>query len=311
MDEVAELLTTINRDTDESFGMLRSVLGDFALDPFRTSDGSTGSLMASMFKNSACSSSRPHAFGWPTTCLRVSRRRCTGGCARQSGLWVIASLLGIAGSPDQKHRASTLAKAAACQRASYDMAAAMQAGNQATPRIFRQVGSLAPLRAVKSSCSSRRGPTTGLGGMFGFRIADVNYTGIRTRAMEAHAGTLNTTYAAAQAMIAGRLAKQYPAQFSAGGISNAGAISDQLVARMKDGSWAALGIWRCRKGDEMPSTTNDLLAGLEAAVGVSAAARSQGALATSTGRFIPGSVDHGWGAQREPWARAKLAPAIR
>jgi conjugal transfer/type IV secretion protein DotA/TraY len=409
LDEVAELLTTINRESDESFGMLRSVLGDFALDPFRTSDGSTGSLMASMFKefnmfifSAACIWMAYNVLAGLAQTMHegvvLGKRMSTvwvplrvafgtvslmpvfGGWAFCQALMVMASLLGIAGANQVQTTAieSTaafqttvnpmgnikqaaqiknielyMAKAAACQRASYDMAAAMQAGSQATPTDFPVTlnaaadgGTAIVMKFAGRQSSGQFGAATcgeiklkfsprsnsGVGSVFGFRIADVNYTGIRTRAMEAHAGTLNETYAAAQAMIAGVSPNSTPVQFNAAvkiitdgyfglytngfqnklnalltdtnGISNAGAISDQLVARMKDGGWATLGIWysvyaevgeamnemldpvvtfqEMPEGDAMPSTTNDLLAGLEAAVGVSAA-QSQGALATSTG----------------------------
>lgn len=409
MDDVADLLTTINKDTDESFGMLRSVLGDFALDPFRTSDGSTGSLMASMFKefnmfifSAACIWMAYNMIAGLAQTMHegvvLGKRMSTvwvpvrvafgtaslmpvfGGWAFCQGLMVIASLLGIAGA----NRVATtaiestaafqttvnpmgnikqaaqiqnielyMAKAAACQRASYDMAAAMQAGSQATPTDFPVTlnaaadnGTAIVMKFAGRQSSGQYGAATcgeiklqfsprsntGLASTFGFRVADVNYTGIRTRAMEAHASTLNTTYAAAQAMIQGVSPSSTPAQFSASvkaiadgyfglytntfqnklsalaadtkGVSNAGAISDQLVQRMKDGGWATLGIWysvyaevgeamnemldpvvtfqAMPEGDGMPSTTSDLLAGLEAAVGV-AAAQNQGALATSTG----------------------------
>lgn len=51
MSEVAGLLANLNKETDESFGMLRSVLGDFVLDPFAKTDAGPGSLLAAMFKN--------------------------------------------------------------------------------------------------------------------------------------------------------------------------------------------------------------------------------------------------------------------
>lgn len=414
MDDVAELLTTINRDTDESFGMLRAVLGDFALDPFRTSDGSTGSLMASMFKefnmfifSAACIWMAYNMIAGLAQTMHegvvLGKRMSTvwvpvrvafgtaslmpvfGGWAFCQGLMVIASLLGIAGA----NRVTTtaiestaafqttvnpmgnikqaaqiqnielyMAKAAACQRASYDMAAAMQAASQATPTDFpvtlnaaADSGTAIVMKFAGRQSSGQYGAATcgeiklqfsprsntGLASTFGFRIADVNYTGIRTRAMEAHASTLNTTYAAAQAMIQGVSPSSTPAQFSAAvkaiadgyfglytntfqsklatlaaesnGVSNAGAVSDQLVQRMKDGGWATLGIWysvyaevgeamnemldpvvtfqAMPEGDGMPSTTSDLLSGLEAAVGV-AAAQNQGALATSTGNTSVG-----------------------
>lgn len=409
MDDVADLLTTINRETDESFGMLRSVLGDFALDPFRTSDGSTGSLMASMFKefnmfifSAACIWMAYNMIAGLAQTMHegvvLGKRMSTvwvpvrvafgtaslmpvfGGWAFCQALMVIASLLGIAGAnrvattaiestaafqttvnpmgnikqaAQIKNIELYMAKAAACQRASYDMAAAMQAGSQATPTDFpvtlnaaADAGTAIVMKFAGRQASGQYGASacgeiklkfsprsnSGVGSVFGFRIADVNYTGIRTRAMEAHASTLNTTYAAAQAMIQGVSPSSTPAQFNASvkaiadgyfglytntfqgklgalaaeanGVSNAGAISDQLVGRMKDGGWATLGIWysvfaevgeamnemldpvvtfqAMPEGDGMPSTTSDLLAGLEAAVGV-ATAQSQGALATSTG----------------------------
>lgn len=410
MDDVAELLTTINKDTDESFGMLRSVLGDFALDPFRTSDGSTGSLMASMFKefnmfifSAACIWMAYNMLAGLAQTMHegvvLGKRMSTvwvpvrvafgtaslmpvfGGWAFCQGLMVIASLLGIAGA----NRVATtaiestaafqttvnpmgnikqaaqiqnielyMARAAACQRASYDMAAAMQAASQATPSDFpvtinssanggtaiqmKFAGRQASGQYGDSACGEIKlqfSPRTNAplaGGTFGFRIADVNYTSIRMRAMQAHASTLNTVYASAQTMIQGVSPGSTPAQFSASvkaiadgyfglytntfqnklsalaaetnGVSNAGAISEQLTQRMKDGGWATLGIWysvyaevgeamnemldpvvtfqAMPEGDGMPSTTSDLLAGLEAAVGV-AAAQNQGALATSTG----------------------------
>ncbi|MFC5511121.1 DotA/TraY family protein [Massilia jejuensis] len=409
MDDVAGLLTTINRETDESFGMLRSVLGDFALDPFRTSDGSTGSLMASMFKefnmfifSAACIwmaynmiaglaqtmhegvvlGKRMSTVWVPVRVAfgTVSLMPVFGGWAFCQALMVIASLLGIAGAnrvattaiestaafqttvnpmgnikqaAQIKNIELYMAKAAACQRASYDMAAAMQAGSQATPTDFpvtlnaaADAGTAIVMKFAGRQASGQYGAATcgeiklkfsprsntGVASVFGFRIADVNYTGIRTRAMEAHASTLNTTYAAAQAMIQGLSPSSTPAQLDASvraigdgyfglytntfqgklgalaaeanGVSNAGAISDQLVGRMKDGGWATLGIWysvfaevgeamnemldpvvtfqAIPEGDGESSTKSDLLAGLEAAIRM-AAAKSQSALATSTG----------------------------
>lgn len=409
LDQIAGLLTTINRNTDESFAMLRAVLGDFALDPFRTQDGSTGSLMASMFKefnmfifSAACIWMGYNMLAGLAQTMHegvvLGKRMSTvwvpfrvafgtaslmpvfGGWAFCQALMVIACLLGIAGanrvmnvSVDSTAAFQTtvnpmgnvkqaaqiqnielyMAKAAACQRASYDMAAAMQAGSQATPTDFPvtlnasadggtailmqfagrqssgQYGNAA-CGEIKLKFSPRS--NSGVGSTFGFRIADVNYSGIRTRAMEAHATTLSTTYSAAQAMIRGVSPNSSPAEFDSSvkaiaegyfglytntfqnklaalaadvnSVSNSGAISDQLTQRMKDGGWATLGIWysvyaevgeamnemldpvvtfqSLDDGIGMPSTTADLLAGLEAAVGV-AAAQKQGALATSTG----------------------------
>jgi len=409
LDKVAGLLTTINRNTDESFGMLRAVLGDFALDPFRTQDGSTGSLMASMFKefnmfifSAACIWTGYNMIAGLAQTMHegvvLGKRMSTvwvpvrisfgtaslmpvfGGWAFCQALMVIACLLGIAGANrvtnvavdstaafqttvnpmgNVKQAAQIqnvelyMAKAAACQRASYDMAAALQSGGQATPTDFpvtlnasadsgtaivmqfsgRQASGQygnAACGEIKLKFSPRS--NSGLGSTFGFRIADVNYTGIRTRAMEAHATTLSTTYSAAQAMIQGVSPTSTPAQFDVAvkaiadgyfglytntfqtklsalaadvnSASNAGAISDQLTQRMKDGGWATLGIWYSvyaevgeamnemldpvvtfqplEDGQGMSSTTADLLAGLEAAVGV-ATSQKQGALATSTG----------------------------
>jgi len=409
LDKVAGLLTSINRNTDESFAMLRAVLGDFALDPFRTQDGSTGSLMASMFKefnmfifSAACIWMGYNMLAGLAQTMHegvvLGKRMSTvwvpfrvafgtaslmpvfGGWAFCQALMVIACLLGIAGANrvtnvavdstaafqttvnpmgNVKQAAQIqnielyMAKAAACQRASYDMAAAMQAGSQATPTDFpvtlnasAEGGTAIVMQFAGRQSSGQYGNTacgeiklkfsprsnSGVGSTFGFRIADVNYTGIRTRAMEAHATTLNTTYSAAQAMIKGVSPNSSPAEFSssvkaiaegyfglytntfqgklaalaadANSVSNSGAISEQLTQRMKDGGWATLGIWysvyaevgeamnemldpvvtfqSLDDGIGMPSTTADLLAGLEAAVGV-AAAQKQGALATSTG----------------------------
>lgn len=409
LDDIADLLTTINRNTDESFAMLRAVLGDFALDPFRTQDGSTGSLMASMFKefNMFIFSAASIWMGYNMLAglaqtmhegVVLGKRMSTvwvpvrvafgtaslmpvfGGWAFCQALMVIACLLGIAGANRVTNVAvdSTaafqttvnpmgsvkqaaqiqnielyMAKAAACQQASYDMAAAMQAGSQATPTDFpvtldssaenstaivmqfagRQASGQygnAACGEIKLKFSPRS--NSGVGSMFGFRIADVNYEGIRNLAMQAHASTLSTTYSGAQAMIKGVSPNSSTDQFNssvqaiangyfglytntfqgklsaladaANSASNSGAITDQLTQRMKDGGWATLGIWYsvyAEVGEAMnemldpvvtfqqtpddvgmPSTTSDLLAGLEAAVGV-AAAQKQGALATSTG----------------------------
>lgn len=348
LDDVADLLATINKDTDESFGMLRSVLGDFALDPFRTSDGSTGSLMASMFKefnmfifSAACIWMAYNMIAGLAQTMHegvvLGKRMSTvwvpvrvafgtaslmpvfGGWAFCQALMVIACLLGIAGA----NRVATtaidstaafqttvnpmgnikqaaqiqniemyMAKAAACQRASQDMAAAMQASSQATPTDFpvtmtsgAENGTAIVMKFAGRQASGQYGASTcgeiklqfsprrntGVRSTFGFRIADVNYEGIRTRAMEAHASTLNTTYAAALAMIQGVSPSGTPDQFSASvkaiadgyfglytntfqgklaalaadvnGMNNNGAISDQLTQRMKDGGWATLGIW--------------------------------------------------------------------
>lgn len=414
LDDVADLLTTINKDTDESFGMLRSVLGDFALDPFRTSDGSTGSLMASMFKefnmfifSAACIWMAYNMIAGLAQTMHegvvLGKRMSTvwvpvrvafgtaslmpvfGGWAFCQALMVIACLLGIAGA----NRVATtaidstaafqttvnpmgnikqaaqiqniemyMAKAAACQRASQDMAAAMQAGSQATPTDFpvtmnasADSGTAIQMKFAGRQASGQYGDSAcgeiklkfsprsngGVGGTFGFRIQDINYTAIRTRAMEAHASTLNTVYAAAKSMIDGVSPASTPAQFSTSvkaiadgyfglytntfqgklatlasevnSVSNSGAVSEQLTQRMKDGGWATLGIWysvfaevgeamnemldpvvtfkAMPEGDAMPSTTSDLLAGLEAAVGV-ASAQNQGALASSTGNTSMG-----------------------
>lgn len=406
LDDITDLLTDINRNTDESFAMLRAVLGDFALDPFRTTDGSTGSLMASMFKefnmfifSAACVWMAYNMIAGLAQTMHegvvLGKRMSTvwvpvrvafgtaslmpvfGGWAFCQALMVLACLLGIAGANRVTNTAieSTaafqttvnpmgnvkqagqiknielyMAKAAACQRASYDMAAAMQAGSQATPTDFpvtmNAAGSAIVMKFAGRQPSGQFGnaacgeitmqfsprSNSGVGSMFGFRIADVNYSGIRTAAMEAHATTLNTTYAAAQGMIAGVSPSSTPAQFDASvkaiadgyfglytntfqgklaalaaqtnSVSNSGAITDQLTQRMKDGGWATLGIWYSvyaevgeamnemldpvvtfgdmPQGDAMPSTTADLLAGLEAAAGV-ASAQKQGALTTSTG----------------------------
>ncbi|MBY0242557.1 MAG: DotA/TraY family protein [Burkholderiaceae bacterium] len=409
LDKIAGLLTTINRNTDESFGMLRAVLGDFALDPFRTQDGSTGSLMASMFKefnmfifSAACIWTGYNMIAGLAQTMHegvvLGKRMSTvwvpvrisfgtaslmpvfGGWAFCQALMVISCLLGIAGANrvtnvavdstaafqttvnpmgNVKQAAQIqnielyMAKAAACQRASYDMASAMQANSQATPTDFpvtfnasaeggtsivmQFAGRQASGQYGKAACGEIKlkfspRSNSGMGSTFGFRIADVNYTGIRTHAMEAHATTLNTTYSIAQAIIQGVSPNSSPAQFDASvkaiadgyfglytntfqnklsslaaevnSASNSGAISDQLTQRMKDGGWATLGIWYsvyAEVGEAMnemldpvvtlqslddgigiPSTTADLLAGLEAAVGV-AAAQKQGALATSTG----------------------------
>ncbi|MFJ1470051.1 DotA/TraY family protein [Massilia orientalis] len=408
LDKVAGLLTSINRNTDESFGMLRAVLGDFALDPFRTQDGSTGSLMASMFKefnmfifSAACIWTGYNMIAGLAQTMHegvvLGKRMSTvwvpvrisfgtaslmpvfGGWAFCQALMVIACLLGIAGANrvtnvavdstaafqttvnpmgNVKQAAQIqnielyMAKAAACQRASYDMATAMQASGQATPTDFpvtlnasAESGTAIVMQFAGRQSSGQYGNaacgeiklkfsprSNGFKGMFGFRIADVNYEGIRTRAMEAHATTLSTTYSAAQAVILGVSPSSTPAQFDASvkavadgyfglytntfqaklatlaadvnNTSNAGAISDQLTQRMKDGGWATLGIWYSvyaevgeamnemldpvvtfqplDDGMSMSSTTADLLAGLEAAVGV-ATSQKQGALATSTG----------------------------
>jgi conjugal transfer/type IV secretion protein DotA/TraY len=409
LDKIAGLLTTINRNTDESFAMLRAVLGDFALDPFRTQDGSTGSLMASMFKefnmfifSAACTWMGYNMLAGLAQTMHegvvLGKRMSTvwvpvrvafgtaslmpvfGGWAFCQALMVMASLLGIAGA----NRVATvaidstaafqttvnpmgnvkqagqirnielyMAKAAACQQASYDMAAAMQAGSQATPTDFpvtlndsAEKGTAIVMQFAGRQASGQYGnaacgeiklkfsPRTdsGVGSTFGFRVANVNYQVIRNVAMQAHSSTLNATYAAAQAMIKGVSPNSSPDQFNASvraiasgyfgmytntfqsklgalteaanGATDVGAISDQLTQRMKDGGWATLGIWYSvfaevneamnemldpvvtlqETSDDisMPSTTSDLLAGLEAAVGV-AASQKQGTLETSTG----------------------------
>lgn len=415
LDDVADLLTTINKDTDESFGMLRSVLGDFALDPFRTSDGSTGSLMASMFKefnmfifSAACIWMAYNMIAGLAQTMHegvvLGKRMSTvwvpvrvafgtaslmpvfGGWAFCQALMVIACLLGIAGANRVASTAidSTaafqttvnpmgnikqaaqiqnielyMAKAAACQRASYDMAAAMQSGGQATPTDFPvtmnaavDAGTAIVMQFAGRQPSGQYGASacgeiklkfsprlnSGAASMVGFRIAEVNYSGIRNRAMEAHASTLNTTYAAAQAVIQGVSPDSTSAQLNTSvqaiadgyfglytntfqsklgtlaaevnGISNSGAISDQLMQRMKDGGWATLGIWYSvyaevgeamnemldpvvtfqplPEGDAMSSTTDALLSGLEAAIGKAAAQSPATRGNTSTGNLSLG-----------------------
>lgn len=441
LEDVAELLSTINRETDESFGMLRSVLGDFVLNPFKTSDGSTGSLMASMFKDF-------NMFIFSVACVWMAYNMLAGlaqtmhegivlgkrmspvwvpfrvafgtaslmpvfgGWALCQALMVLACLLGIAGANRVAHTAiestagfqSTvnpmgnikqaaqiqnielyMAKAAACQRASYDMADAMKAGSQATPTDFpvtlnasADSGTAIVMKFGGRQASGKYGDSacgeikmkfsarsnTGLGSTFGFRIAAVNYAGIRKSAMEAHAGTLNTVYEKAQTMIKGASPNSTAAEFQAAvkvvsegyfglytntfqgklaalaaeanNVSNAGAISDQLIARMKDGGWATLGIWYSvyaevgeamnemldpsvtlqdeADGIELSSTTKDLLAGLDAAIGA-ASAHKPGRFETATGntslgQWIMGGVLNGMMGSSSTGASNTVNPII-
>ena len=192
LEEAAQLLSSINQQGDESFGMLRAVLGDFVLDPFRKEEASTGSLLASMFKDF-------NLFIFSAACLWMGyniiaglaqtmhegvvlgKRMSTvwvpvrvsfgiaslmpvfGGWAFAQALMVLACLLGIAGAnrisntaiqstasfqttvnpmgnikqAAQLHNIEQyMVQAVACQRASQDMAAAMQAAGQATPTDF-------------------------------------------------------------------------------------------------------------------------------------------------------------------------------
>lgn len=293
LDDITDLLTDINRNTDESFAMLRAVLGDFALDPFRTTDGSTGSLMASMFKefnmfifSAACIWMAYNIIAGLAQTMHegvvLGKRMSTvwvpvrvafgtaslmpvfGGWAFCQALMVIACLLGIAGANRVANTAieSTaafqttvnpmgnvkqagqiknielyMAKAAACQRASYDMAAAMQAGGQATPTDFPATVNVTETAIVmkfagrqpsghfgNAACGeitmefsprSNSGVTSigGFRGTFGFRIEDVNYAGIRKSAMDAHEATLRTTYAAAEVLMEGTAPNSTPEQF--------------------------------------------------------------------------------------------------
>jgi len=422
LDDVTELLTDINRETDESFAMLRAVLGDFALDPFRAQDGSTGTLLAAMFKefnmfifSAACIWMAYNMIAGLAQTMHegvvLGKRMSTvwvpvrvafgtaslmpvfGGWAFCQALMVIACLLGIAGAnrvqqtaiesteafhttvnpmgnvkqaAQLKNMELYIAKAVVCQRASQDMAAAMQTGGQPTPTDFPvmldtgsgtsivmkfagrqpsgQYGSSA-CGEITMNFSPRSNSITQ--SMFGFRIADVNYEGIRKTSMDAHAATLQSTYAAARVLVAGVSPNSTKEQLDASvktiadgyfgiytntfqgklaalaaqanSVSNSGAISDQLAQRMKDGGWITLGIWysvyaevgeamnemldpvvtfeNMPEDDDMPSTTRDLLAGLEAAVDI-ASAQKQGVLATSTGntslgQWILGSALNG------------------
>lgn len=353
LDDVADLLTTINRSTDESFAMLRAVIGDFVLDPFSTQQGTTGTVMGSMFKDF-------NMFIFSVACIWMAynmiaglaqtmqegvvlgKRMSTvwvplrmafgtaslmpvfGGWALCQALMVLAALLGIAGAnrisnvaidstaafqttvnpmASVKQAAQIkdieiyMARAVACQRASKEMAAAMQAIGQPTPTDFpitlnasaeggtaivmqfagRQLSGEYADKAcgeIKMKFSPRTNDGLAAGDFrsaFGFRIADVNYTGIRQLAMQAHANTLNATYAAAQSVVQGASPNSTPDQFKASvqmiadgyfglytntfqktltalasdvnSVSNSGAITDQLKQRMKDGGWATLGIW--------------------------------------------------------------------
>lgn len=348
LEDVTVLLSSINKDKDESFGMLHAVLGDFVLDPFHTTDSTTGSLMASMFKelnmfifSAACIWMAYNMLAGLAQTMHegvvLGKRMSTvwvpirvsfgtaslmpvfGGWAFAQALMVLAGLLGIAGANRVSHVAiqSTaafqttvnpmggikqaaqlhnielyMARAVACQRASYDMAAAMQAAGQATPTDFpatmdgaAEGGTAIVMKFAGRQSSGQFGETacgqikmkfsprknSGIGSMFGFRINDVNYEGIRAKAMEAHASTLNAVYQKAQTLIQGVSPGSTDAQFrtavqtinegffglytnifqdklkslaaDVNSTSNSGAISQQLVQRMDEGGWATLGIW--------------------------------------------------------------------
>ncbi|MEX5747597.1 MULTISPECIES: DotA/TraY family protein [Massilia] len=423
LDDVTDLLTDINRETDESFAMLRAVLGDFALDPFRTQDGSTGTLLAAMFKefnmfifSAACIWMAYNMIAGLAQTMHegvvLGKRMSTvwvpvrvafgtaslmpvfGGWAFCQALMVVACLLGIAGAnrvqqtaidsteafhttvnpmgnikqaAQLKNMELYMAKAVACQRASQDMAAAMQTAGQPTPTDFPVTLNTDSGTAIVMKFAGRQ-PSGQFGSSacgeitmnfsprsnsitqstFGLRIADVNYEGIRKTSMDAHAATLQSTYAAAKDLITGVSPNSNKEQFDASvktiadgyfgiytntfqgklaalaaqanSVSNSGAISDQLTQRMKDGGWITLGIWysvyaevgeamnemldpvvtfeNMPDDEDMPSTTRELLAGLEAAVGV-ASAQKQGILPTSStgnisvGQWILGGALNG------------------
>lgn len=348
LSDIADILSTINKEKDESFGMLRSVLGDFTLNPFQTQSGSTGSLLSSMFKDF-------NMFIFSAACLWMAynllaalaqtmhegvvlgKRMSTvwvpfriafgtlslmpifGGWAFCQALMVMACLLGIAGANRISNTAISsaagfettvnpmgnvkqaaqihnmelyIARALACRKASQVMAASMAAAGQAASNDFpvvistvgsdsnvidmtfagRQESGLDGASACgKITLSFSPRSNSGVGSMMGFRIEGINYSGIRTIAMTAHAATLNTVYLAAEPIIAGVSSTSTEGQLAAAkaaisqgyfglytntfqaklaglaaqakGASNAGAISEQLTTKMREGGWATLGIW--------------------------------------------------------------------
>lgn len=280
LSDAAALLGSINKETDESFGMLRAVLGDFVLDPFRRDESATGSLLASMFKDF-------NLFIFSVSCIwtgynmlaglgqtmhegvvlgkrmstvwvpvrisfgTVSLMPIFGGWALCQAFMVMACLLGIAGANRVSSTAISSAakfqtlvnpmggikqaaqirnvelymvKAVACQRASRDMAAAMQTAGLATPTDFpitlngnaenntaivmkfggrRTSGQFGDSACgeIKMKFSPRE--ENGIKAAFGFRIAGINYGAIRAKAMQAHTDTLNGVYQEAQKVVAG------------------------------------------------------------------------------------------------------------
>jgi conjugal transfer/type IV secretion protein DotA/TraY len=110
------------------------------------------------------------------------------------------------------------------------------------------------------------------GSTFGFRVAGVNYEGIRSVAIQSHMKTLKAVYTQANKIIDGALSTEansaaitnavallkqgYFGSYSqlfqeqladmtskANSASNVSAISDQLLNKMQEGGWATLGIW--------------------------------------------------------------------
>lgn len=302
---VAELLTSIDKQKDESYAMLRSVLGDFVVDPFKKTDDASGSLLAGMFKDF-------NMFIFSASCLWMAynmmaglaqtmhegvvlgKRMSTvwmpiriafgtislmpifGGWAFCQALMVIACLLGIAGANRITNTAISnsaafavtvnpmgnikqaaqlqnveifLATAAACQRASRDMATAMLAAGQSSPTDFpvqmndsakggtaitvRYAGRQAGGSYGASACgemtmqfSPRSGDSSAsdpIGSTFGFRIKGINYTAIRQKSMQAHANTIKAVYAVSEKLAVGASPNSTPEQF------------DEAVKIMADG----------------------------------------------------------------------------
>jgi conjugal transfer/type IV secretion protein DotA/TraY len=203
-----------------------------------------------------------------------------------------------------------MVKAVACQRASRDMAAAMQDAGIATPTDFpitlnanaegntaiqmkfggrRTSGDFGDSACgeIKMKFSPRS--ENGVRAAFGFRIAGINYSGIRTKVMQAHADTMNQVYQEAQKIVAGisptstdQQMKDSVAAINAGYFGlytntfqgklqqlaqdmkandNSGAITDQLLAKMQEGGWATLGAWYAVFA-ETNETMNEMLDGV-------------------------------------------------
>lgn len=364
--DAAALLGSINKDTDESFGMLRAVLGDFVLDPFRRDESATGSLLAAMFKDfnlfifsvSSLWTAWNMMAGLGQTMhegVVLGKRMSTvwvpirisfgtvslmpifGGWALCQAFMVMACLLGIAGANRVSTTAITssaqfqtlvnpmggikqaaqirnvelyMVKAVACQRASRDMATAMQDAGIATPTDFpitlnanaegntaiqmkfggrRTSGDFgdAACGEIKMKFSPRS--DNGIAATFGFRIAGINYAGIRSKVMQAHADTMNQVYQQAQKIVAGispsstdQQMKDSVSAINAGYFGlytntfqsklqqlaqdmkandNSGAITDQLLAKMQEGGWATLGVWYAVFA-ETNETMNEMLDGV-------------------------------------------------
>lgn len=153
------------------------------------------------------------------------------------------------------------------------------------PRLSRSMTSIVlsfPNNAGSAGCGritlsfNPRGNSATLsdiaGSTFGFRVAGVNYDGIRNVAIQSHINTIKAVYLQANKIVDGALSAEansaaitnavallkqgYFGSYSqlfqeqladmtskANNASNVSAISDQLLNKMQEGGWATLGIW--------------------------------------------------------------------